>query len=112
MAAPLHQRDGGSGGPARVAAAELYAVTREGLIIVESEQPPQPGMLVFAVNVTCVDRCIVRRVTVVPDSQDPATAQLVVDLEIQRLKHRLTFSLGAGAADALTKATRGLPASR
>ena len=87
-----------------VAPAGLYAFTRTGLIIVESERPPAPGTLVFAVNATCVDHRIVRRVTVAPQSRDAAVAQIVVDLETPRVHHELRFTLEAGAAEGLARA--------
>jgi hypothetical protein len=102
----------GRHGLAFVAPAGLYAFTQTRLVIVESERPPKPGTLVFAVNATCVDRRIVRRLTVAADSQDPAAAELVVDLGTPPLNHRLTFNVSAGAADGLTQAIGGTPESR
>lgn len=98
--------------PVCVAPAGLYVFTQRGLIIAESERPSEPGALVFAVNVTCVDRRSVRRLMVEPASESLAAAQLVVDLGTQHVNHQLTFDLSARSADALTQAIGRFPSSR
>jgi hypothetical protein len=79
--------------------------------IVESERPPRPGTLVFGVNVTSVDGRLIRDVAVSPQSQNPAVAELVIDLETQRLRQQFRFTLKAGAADRFARAIEAFPRS-
>jgi hypothetical protein len=98
----VHRWRSASARPACTIPERLYAVTEHGLIVAESERPHRPGALVFGVNVICIDRCVMRGVSVSAEP-DADTATFVVDLRCSGSSHQLTYSLDMVCADTLTE---------
>jgi len=98
--------------PACLSAASLCAVTDSMVLLAQSEQPYRPGNLVFAVQVTCLDRRSIRDVVIIrPDSPAGPETNLAFDIEIRSVEHRVMISVEASAAidiDKLLKELRPL----
>lgn len=85
--------------PVCLSAAALCAVTDSMVLLVQSERPHQPGTLVFAVQVTCLDRRSIRDVAITnPDSPAQPETRLAFDIEAGSVAYRVTMSVGPSAA--------------
>jgi len=93
--------------PACTIPERLSVVTERSLVIVESERPHRPGALVFGVNVTCIDRPVVREVTIASARGDVDVAEVAVDLGASTAPCRLRYLLDPVGADALKHALMG-----
>jgi hypothetical protein len=84
--------------PVCVSAAGLCVVTDSTVLLVQSEQPYRPGALVFAVNVTCIDRRVIRDVVLLRrDSPSDQDAVLAFDVEEGTVRHQVSVSVGRSA---------------
>lgn len=83
----------------------VYAVTSRAVLLAESERPDQPGALVFAVRVVCVPGPIIRGAQII--SRHPSYARIaavVVQAEMQGVRHQMPVILDEYAADAFVQA--------
>ncbi len=85
--------------PVCLSGAGLFIVTNHDVLLAQSERPHRPGALVFAVNVSCFDRRIIRDVIILRRASQPdPVMDLVLDIKVGSLRHQVTMSLGCPAA--------------
>lgn len=80
--------------PTCLSAVALCIASNRGCLLVQSERPPRPGILVFAVNVTCVDRQAVRNIRIACDDSHPDLLTLVFELDSESVGRQVQLPLG------------------
>ena len=85
-------------------AAGVCAVTDHALLLVQSERPYQPDALVFAVNATCLDRRVLRNITLARnESPSSELLTMALDIQVERVGLQVKMPVGRPAAGALER---------
>jgi hypothetical protein len=92
--------------PTCLCGAALFVLTDVALIIAESERPAVPGMLVFAVNVTCLSRAIIRRFALFEQAAVPEVVSLRLWLGAGSDHRYWEYILGRDAAERVAAGLR------
>lgn len=88
-----------------VTAPAACVVTNRGLLMAQSEPPYEPGALVFAVNVACVDLRAIRSASArAVDEHGRPVATLVLDTQAGMATHRIVVPLGGRSVEDLETA--------
>ncbi len=83
-------------------AAGVCAVTDRALLLVQSERPYQPDALVFAVNATCLDRRVLRNITLARnESPSSELLTMALDIQVESVGLQVKMPVGRPAAGAL-----------
>ncbi|OFW06617.1 MAG: hypothetical protein A3H96_13215 [Acidobacteria bacterium RIFCSPLOWO2_02_FULL_67_36] len=78
----------------------VYAVTDCGILLTESEPPPRPGTLVFAVRVVSIPRQMIRAARIITrESPGPRVATVLVQSEAHGIRHQTQVTMDERGAD-------------